>query len=192
VQVPGRVGHGDLGGELAFFGAAGDAFAGVRHALGRAGEPLEGASVASGAEHQAICRRIRDFRKLRRGRKPMYSWRSLALCTVTAKFDSRALKAPGRSSAESAMQTDHDIDAMARDLREHGFDAEQGARYDFAFAAAKIAAVALLCARHGADEVEMLDALMDSRNLATEAGRLVARIEMAPEFVAYIHSGHDF
>jgi hypothetical protein len=90
------------------------------------------------------------------------------------------------------MQTDHDIDAMARDLRENGFDAEQGARYDFAFGAAKIAAVALLCAEHGADEVEMLDALMDCRNLATEAGRLVARIEMSPEFVGYIHSGHEF
>jgi hypothetical protein len=90
------------------------------------------------------------------------------------------------------MQTDHDIDAMVRDLQENGFDTEQGERYDFAFGAAKVAAVALLCARYDADEVEMLEALMDSRLLGEEACLLVARMEVSPEFVAYIHSGLRF
>jgi hypothetical protein len=90
------------------------------------------------------------------------------------------------------MQTDHDTDAMIRDLQENGFDAEQGERYDFAYAATKVSVVALLCARYGADEEEMLEALMDSRCLASEAAALIARMEMSPEFIGYIHSARRF
>lgn len=90
------------------------------------------------------------------------------------------------------MQIHPDTDAMARELLENGFDPEQAARYDLALDAAKRAAVALLCAKHGTDEEEMLEALMDSTNLATEAYRLIARIEVCPQFVGYIHSGLRF
>ena len=44
------------------------------------------------------------------------------------------------------MRTNPHVDAMARELREHGFDAEQGQRHEFAFVAAKVAVLALLCA----------------------------------------------
>jgi hypothetical protein len=82
--------------------------------------------------------------------------------------------------------------AMARELRENGLDADQAARHGTAFVAAKITAVALLCAKYGAGEVEMLEALMDSRNLGAEVGRLVGRIEVSPAYVGYIHSGLRF
>lgn len=90
------------------------------------------------------------------------------------------------------MQTDHYIAAMARDLQENGFDADQAARYDFAFAAAKQAAVALMCAKYGADSVDMLEALMDSHHLADEACLMVTRMEVSPAFVGFIHSGLRF
>jgi hypothetical protein len=90
------------------------------------------------------------------------------------------------------MQTDRDIGAMVRDLRENGFDAAQGDRFDFAFGAAKVAAVAILCAKYGTPAGVMLHSLRFSRNLAAEAGRWVARIEVSPEFVSYIHSGLRF
>ncbi|CAD5372887.1 hypothetical protein RA210_U240034 [Rubrivivax sp. A210] len=78
---------------------------------------------------------------------------------------------------------------MIRDLEENGLDAQQGPRYEAAFAAAKIAAVAVMCARYGVGEVEMLEALMDSRNLGSEIGLLVARMEVSPAFVGHVHSG---
>jgi hypothetical protein len=90
------------------------------------------------------------------------------------------------------MRTNYDIKAMARELAENGFDAEQAARYDLAFEAAKVAAVAVLCARYGAEEGEMLEALMDSRSLNCEVYLLVARMEASPAFVAFLHSGHPF
>jgi hypothetical protein len=86
----------------------------------------------------------------------------------------------------------HHTVAMLRDLEENGFDVEQGARYDRAFLAAKVAAVALLCARHGVGEVEMLEALMASRNLGEEVSTLVARMEVSPAFVGYVHSDLPF
>jgi hypothetical protein len=81
---------------------------------------------------------------------------------------------------------------MARDLRENGLDDEQAVRHGFAFVAAKMAAVALLCAKHDCGQVEMLDALMDSRNLAAEAGALLKRMEVSAAYVGYIHSGIRF
>lgn len=90
------------------------------------------------------------------------------------------------------MRTNLDVDSMARDLEDNGMDAAQGARYDVAFRAAKVAAVVMLCARHGADAGEVLDALVDSRNLNAEVQRLVSRMEVSPAFVAYIHSGLPF
>jgi hypothetical protein len=90
------------------------------------------------------------------------------------------------------MRTDYDSEAMARDLEQNGLDAEQAERHDLAFKAAKIAAVALLCARYGVDESELLESLMDSRNLNAQVHRLVARIEVSSAFVAHIHSGHPF
>jgi hypothetical protein len=90
------------------------------------------------------------------------------------------------------MRTNPHADAMARELREHGFDAEQGQRHAFAFGAAKLAVLALLCAKFGAAEVEMLEALMDSRSLNDEVARLLGRIEVSPAYVGYIHSGLRF
>lgn len=90
------------------------------------------------------------------------------------------------------MQHHHDIVAMLRDLEENGFDSDQGARYEQGFLAAKVAAVAVLCAKYGAGEVEMLEALMDSRNLSGEISLLVARMEISPAFVGYVHSDLPF
>lgn len=85
-----------------------------------------------------------------------------------------------------------DIDAMMRDLHLRGLDAEQGRRYDLAFGAGKASVVALLCAKYGADEREMLEALMDSRRLSAEANRWIERMEVSPEFIGYMHSGIEF
>ena len=90
------------------------------------------------------------------------------------------------------MRTNPQADAMARELREHGFDAEQGQRHEFVFVAAKVAVLALLCAKYGAAKVEMLEALLDSRSLNDEVGRLLGRIEISPAYVGYIHSGLRF
>lgn len=90
------------------------------------------------------------------------------------------------------MRTNPQIDAMARELLEHGFDAEQGQRHEFAFVAAKVAVLALLCAKYGAAEVELLEALLDSRSLNAEVGALLGRIEVSPAYVGYIHSGLRF
>ena len=90
------------------------------------------------------------------------------------------------------MRTNPHVDAMARELREHGFDAEQGQRHEFAFVAAKVAVLALLCAKYGAAEVELLEALLDSRSLNAEVGALLGRIEVTPAYVGYIHSGLRF
>ena len=86
----------------------------------------------------------------------------------------------------------YNTDAMARDLRKNGLDEVQGRRYDLAFMATKIAAVALLCAKYGAGEGEMLEALMDSRGLNAEVSPLVARMEVSAAFVGHIHSGLRF
>ncbi len=90
------------------------------------------------------------------------------------------------------MRTNLDVDSMARDLEENGMDAEQGARYDAAFLAAKVTAVVMLCARYGTDADELLDSLVDSRNLNAEMQRLVARMETSPAFVGHIHSDLPF
>ena len=90
------------------------------------------------------------------------------------------------------MRTNPHVDAMARELREHGFDDEQGQRHEFAFGAAKAAVLALLCAKYGAAEVELLEALLDSSSLNAEVGALLGRIEVSPAYVGYIHSGLRF
>ena len=90
------------------------------------------------------------------------------------------------------MRTNPQVDAMARELRENGFDNEQGARHDFAFVAAKVAVLTVLCAKHGAAEIELLEALMDSHHLTDEVGALLGRMEVSPAYVGYIHSGLRF
>jgi hypothetical protein len=84
------------------------------------------------------------------------------------------------------------VDALVREMQRNGFDDRQAARYDRAFRAAKVGAVALLCARYGAREAEMLESVTISRRLATEALRLVSRMELSPAFVRYVHSGQRF
>ncbi len=78
------------------------------------------------------------------------------------------------------MRTDYDLEAMARDLGQNGLDSQQAERHRLAFKAAKAAAVALLCARYGVDESELLESLMDSPNLNSEVHMLVARMEVSP------------
>jgi len=90
------------------------------------------------------------------------------------------------------MRSTPDFETMARDLADNGMDAQQGERHAHAFRAAQVAAVALMCARHGASEGEMLEALMDSRNLNVEVHALVARMELSRAFVRHIHSGLPF
>lgn len=58
--------------------------------------------------------------------------------------------------------------------------------------AAKVAVLAVLCAKYGAAEVEMLEALLDSRSLNGEVGALLGRMEVSPAYVGYIHSGLRF
>ena len=78
------------------------------------------------------------------------------------------------------MRTDYDFEAMARDLGQNGLDSQQAERHHLAFKAAKVAAVAVLCARYGVDESELLESLMDSPNLNSEVHMLVARMEVSP------------
>jgi nucleoid-associated protein YejK len=82
--------------------------------------------------------------------------------------------------------------AMVQELQTNGFNADQETRLNFAFEAAKVAAVAVLSAMHGASEKEMLETLSDSRRLNIDMCRLVARIEVSTAFVRYIHSGRQF
>jgi hypothetical protein len=102
------------------------------------------------------------------------------------------LKLEDRSSSEAHMRTNHDFKSMARDLLQNGMNAAQVERYESAFAAAKVAAVAVVCASYGVDMEAMLEALMDSRNLNAEVQRLVTRMETSPAFVGYIHSDFTF
>jgi hypothetical protein len=90
------------------------------------------------------------------------------------------------------MRNRPNIAALVREMQENGFDDRQAQRYDRAFHAAKVAAVTLMCARHGAHEEEMLEAVTISPRLAAEAQALVARIELSPTFVRHVHSGSRF
>jgi hypothetical protein len=90
------------------------------------------------------------------------------------------------------MRSTPDFERMVRELEQHGLDAEQSERYEGAFAATKVAAVTVLCARYDVGADEMLEALMDSRNLNAEVHLLVARMEVSRAFVAHIHSGLPF
>ena len=71
-------------------------------------------------------------------------------------------------------------------------NAKQGARYDFAFDAAQVAAVALMCAMHDTDEIDLLEALRHSRNLSMQLADMVSRMEESPAFIGFIHSGLRF
>lgn len=90
------------------------------------------------------------------------------------------------------MKTNDDIRAMANQLMTDGFNSAQQERYDFAFWAATNAAGFLLCARYGATAEEVIEALKHSKNINAEKNSLVARIEMAPEFVRFVHSNIEF
>lgn len=90
------------------------------------------------------------------------------------------------------MRNRPNIAALVREMQAYGFDDHQALRYDRAFHAAKIAAVTLMCARHGAHEEEMLQAVTISPRLAAEAQALVARVELSASFVRYVHSGLRF
>ena len=90
------------------------------------------------------------------------------------------------------MQTRQDTDRIARELQDVGFDAAQALRYDQAFEATLHASVCLLRAKYGANQDELLQALRYSRKLAAELNAMVARIEVCPAFVGYIHSALEF
>lgn len=90
------------------------------------------------------------------------------------------------------MRTRPNISALVREMQQKGFDNRQASRYDRAFRATQVAAVALLCARYGAHSDEMIEAVKISPRLATEALELVARMETSPTFVRHIHSGQRF
>ena len=90
------------------------------------------------------------------------------------------------------MTTRLNTKAMVRELQTNGFNPDQETRLDFAFEAAKVAAVAVLSAMHGASEEKMLETLSDSSQLDIAMRRLVARIEVSTAFVRYIHSGRRF
>lgn len=90
------------------------------------------------------------------------------------------------------MQTRHDHEAMAHELREHGFDNLQAQRFDLIFEATKAAVICLMCARHDTDASDLLEAIALCPRLADEAQVLVRRIELTPEFVGYVHGGWPF
>lgn len=90
------------------------------------------------------------------------------------------------------MHSKPDIRALTQQLLDDGFTVEQNERFEQAFAAAKVAAGTLLCARYGVGAAELIGAMQHSKNINAEMERLVARIEMAREFVLFIHSGIDF
>ena len=52
--------------------------------------------------------------------------------------------------------------------------------------------LSVLFAKHGAAEVERLEALMDRHHLAAEVGVLLGRMEVSPAYVGYIYSGLRF
>jgi hypothetical protein len=55
-----------------------------------------------------------------------------------------------------------------------------------------VAAVAVMCAMHDTDEIDLLEALRHSHNLGAQMAELVSRMEESPAFVGYIHSGLRF
>lgn len=90
------------------------------------------------------------------------------------------------------MQRQHDYQAMARQLLEDGFDPEQLQRYELAFEAAKTASVWLMSAKYGLPARDLVHELRRNGALASELDLLVARMEVCPAFVGYIHSGLRF
>lgn len=90
------------------------------------------------------------------------------------------------------MQSKPDIRVMTKQLLDDGFTADQNERFDQAFKEAKIAAGTVLCARYGVVPADLIEAMLHSKNINAEMERLVARIEVEPEFVSFIHSGIDF
>jgi hypothetical protein len=90
------------------------------------------------------------------------------------------------------MHRRQDTQAMVRELREAGLDEAQEQRLEEAFQAAKVAAIALLCARYNADESEMMEALQISPRINEEAVALLERVEVCAEYIGYIHSGYGF
>jgi hypothetical protein len=97
-----------------------------------------------------------------------------------------------KSPRRAHMQQRQDTEAMVRELREAGLDEGQERRLDEAFEAAKVAAVAVMCARYGTDEAEMLESLQISQRLNDEACTLLERVEVSSEYIGYIHSGFQF
>lgn len=90
------------------------------------------------------------------------------------------------------MQSQHDYQAMARQLLEDGFEPDQLQRYEQAFEAAKLASVWLMSAKYGMPGFELVQTMRQSPRLAGELDLLVARMEVCPAFVGYIHSGLRF
>ena len=90
------------------------------------------------------------------------------------------------------MQTRPFLAVLVREMQQSGFDVRQAQRYDQAFRATQITAVALLCARDGVRESEMLEAARISPRVAADILDLVARMEVSSAFVRHIHSGQRF
>jgi hypothetical protein len=81
---------------------------------------------------------------------------------------------------------------LVREMQKNGFDDRQARRYDRAFRATQLTAVALMCARKGVRENEMLEAARISPRVAADILDLVARMEVSSAFVRHIHSGQRF
>lgn len=90
------------------------------------------------------------------------------------------------------MQIHPALAVLVRELQQNGFDDRQAERYDLAFRATQITAVALLCARYGARQNELLEAARISPRVAADILDLVARMEVSSAFVRHIHSGQRF
>ena len=90
------------------------------------------------------------------------------------------------------MQTLPALAVLVSEMQQNGFDDRQAERYDRAFQACQVAAVALMCARHGAREDEMLEAARISPQVAADILDLVARMEVSSAFVRHIYSGQRF
>ncbi len=90
------------------------------------------------------------------------------------------------------MQNLPTLAVLVREMQQKGFDDRQAQRYDRAFQATQLTAVALMCARYDARENEVLEAARISPRVAADMLDLVARMEVSSAFVRHIHSGRRF
>ncbi len=90
------------------------------------------------------------------------------------------------------MSNQKDTHGLVNELLHKGFSKEQEARFQAATESAKIAAVVVMTARHGASEYEVVEALKHSKNLYKEFEVLYIAATECHEFVLFVHSGTAF